>query len=278
MKRLFQIYISLIIFFSLFCACAFAAPAAQVISDYHENTLARTSTPLLSDIPNRTGNIVLACGMINKTVLMPGDIFSFNQIVGNRTEARGFKAAPTFVNGRVEDSVGGGICQVSSTLYYACLLSNLEIVYRAAHSMCPDYIESPGLDATVSWGSLDYKFKNNTDNPIKIFARVEDNEVYVEISGTKADNNTVVIESEILSITPFQTIYRDNPGLGPGEEKVVQPPFTGYVSETYRVIMSEDGNIISRTLETKNTYRKLDKIIERNPLEHQPAFSPKILS
>ena len=227
--------------------------------------LAQTSTPLKNNMPNRRRNIILACEKINETVLKPGAVFSFNQTVGNRTEARGFKPAPSFVDGHIGDSVGGGICQVSSTLYYACLLSDLEIVSRKSHSMCPDYIEKPGLDATVDWGSADYKFKNNTGSPMKILTWVEGTRVYVEIRGTKANSNTVIVESEILSSAPFETIYRDNPRLAPGEEKMIQPPFTGYVTKTYRVITNERGEVISRTLEAKDTYKKLDQIIERHP-------------
>ena len=281
MKKL-KICISLTLFLALFSVSAFATPAVYTVKPgdslwkkaatteaeqgtSYEDTLAQTSTPLLHDIPNRTDNIILTCRMINETALMPGATFSFNQVVGNRSEDRGFKPAPSFQSGRVVESVGGGICQVSSTLYYACLLSNLEIVSRTSHSMCPDYLEKPGLDATVSWGVIDYRFKNDTNNPIKIFAWVKGARVYVKIVGTKTSNNMVVMESKTLSTTPFQTIYKDNPSLAPGQTKVIQKPFIGSVVETYRVIMDASGNEISRTLETKNTYKKLDEIIERGP-------------
>lgn len=245
--------------------------------DLYKDILAEVSTPLNNNTPNRRGNIILTCEKINETVLMPRDTFSFNQIVGNRTEDLGFKPAPTFMDGKIVDSVGGGICQVSSTLYYACLLSDLEIAHREGHSMCPDYIEKPGLDATVSWGAIDYKFKNSTDNPIKILVWVEGTTVYVKLMGTKTNSNTVEMETEVLSTTPYETIYRDNPNLAPGETKVIQPHFTGYVCETYRVIKNESGNVISRTLESKNTYRKLDEIIERGPqstLENSLQITP----
>ncbi|MCL2014183.1 MAG: VanW family protein [Oscillospiraceae bacterium] len=232
---------------------------------FYTDILAQTSTPLKNNTPNRRGNIILACEKINGTVLEPDAVFSFNQTVGRRDEAFGFKSAPSFADGHIKDSVGGGICQVSSTLYYACLLSNLEIEYRKSHSMCPDYLERPGLDATVDWGAIDYKFKNNTGNPIKILSRVEDTRVYVKIIGTKTNGNTVAVESVILSALPFETIYRDNAALAPGDEKIIQPPFTGYVTETYRVVTDKDGKVISRVLEAKDSYKKLDQIIERGP-------------
>ena len=230
-----------------------------------KDVLAETDTPLLNNMnmPNRRNNIILACGAINETVVMPGCIFSFNQTVGKRTEERGYKSAPAYINGRVAESVGGGICQVASTLYYACLLSNFEIVERAYHSMTADYTEKPGVDATVYWGAIDYKFKNNTNSPVKIFAWVENITVCVKIMGVKTDNNTVFIESNTLSSTPFNTVYRENPNLAPGQTRVVQEPFTGSVVETYRVILDENGKVISRAFEAKSIYKKLDMIIER---------------
>ena len=251
--------------------------AEQDPENDYKDTLAQTSTPILYNIPNRTDNIILTCKMINETILMPGAIFSFNQAVGIRTEARGFKPAPTFLRGQVVDSVGGGICQVSSTLYNACLLSNLEIVARTNHSMFADYVEKPGFDATVSWDAIDYKFKNNTNCPIKIFAWVEGEIIYVKIMGTKMNDYTVVMESRILSTTPYQTIYKENPDLAPGQTVVVQDPHTGYVVETYRVIKDASGNVINQTLEAKSLYNKTDEIIECNP-QSIPADPPLVSS
>jgi len=228
--------------------------------------LAQASTPLLSNIPNRTHNIILSCKMINGVIIMPGAIFSFNQAVGIRTEDRGFKPAPTFINGQVAESAGGGICQLASTLYNACLLSNLEIVSRTNHSMFADYFEKPGFDAAVSWGTIDYSFKNNTNDPIKIYAWVEDTVLFVEITGTKMGDYTVDMESRIISITPYETIYRKNIDLPQGQTKIIQDPHTGYVVETYRVLKDASGNIVNRTLEARSIYNKTDEIIEHNSL------------
>ena len=237
--------------------------AVQDIS--FNDVLATTSTPLINNKPNRRANIILACEKINGTILMPNDTFSFNQIVGIRTEAKGFKPAPCFMDGKICDSIGGGVCQVSSTLYYACLLSDFNIISRKNHSMSPDYLEMVGIDCTVSCDEdIDYKFENNTNNPIKIFVWVEEARVYVKIVGTKLNNNTIFIENEILSTIPYETIYRDNLNLVAGEEKVIQPGFTGYLVKTYRVTKDENGNIISRKLEAKSDYKKLDAIIEHS--------------
>ena len=155
---------------------------------------------------------------------------------------------------------------MSSTLYHACLLSNLEIVSRTNHSMFADYIETPGLDAAVSWDLIDYKFKNNTENPIIIFAWVEDTVVFVEIAGTKMNGNTVSMESKIVSATPYRTIFKENHDLAPGQTSVIQDPHTGYVVETYRVIKDTMGNVVNRTLEALSIYNKTDEIIEHNPM------------
>ena len=242
------------------------AVSEAALSVSFNDILAQTSTPLLSNIPNRTHNIILSCKLINGAVILPGAIFSFNQAVGIRTEDRGFKPAPTFINGQVAESAGGGICQLASTLYNACLLSNLEIVSRTNHSMFADYFDKPGFDAAVSWGTIDYCFKNNTNNPIKIYAWVEDTVLFVEITGTKMDDYTVDIESRIISITPYETIYKKNIDLPQGQTKVIQEPHTGYVVETYRVLKDASGNIVNRTLEARSIYNKTDEIIEHNSM------------
>jgi vancomycin resistance protein YoaR len=254
----------------IFLQAAIAPPpvtqpeSAMEADPAYTDILAQSSTSLFKNMPNRTDNILLACRLINQTVLMPGAAFSFNQTVGARTKEKGFKSAPTFLMGQVEDSIGGGICQVSSTLYYACLLADLEIVSRTNHSMYVDYFEEPGFDAAVSWGAIDFEFRNNTNNAIKIYSWVKDTTLYVRIAGTKINNNTVVMESKTLSTTPYKTLYRDNPHLPPGRKKVVQESHTGFVVETYRVLKEANGNIINRKLEAKSIYNKSDEIIEFN--------------
>ena len=105
----------------------------------------------------RVSNVKLASAAFDGTVLNSGDLFSYNETVGQRTEAKGYKAAPAYVQGETVDEIGGGVCQPSSTLYYACLLANMEITERYAHRYIPAYI-TRGMDATVSWGGPDYKF------------------------------------------------------------------------------------------------------------------------
>ena len=132
----------------------------------------------------RIANIQLACGSCNDVILNPGDIFSYNDTVGERTIERGFQSAPVIANGQLVPGIGGGICQVSSTLYAACLNAGLEIVERYPHSKPVAYIPS-GMDATVSWGILDYKFKNNTEYPVKIQDSYANGAIFVQILGTR---------------------------------------------------------------------------------------------
>ncbi len=161
---------------------------------------------------NRTTNLRLASNKINGTVVMPGDVFSYNSVVGERTIAAGYKEAPIYVNGRVEDGLGGGICQVSTTLYNAALFSNLEIVERSNHMFLTSYA-SGGRDATVAYGSRDFRFKNNRSYPIKIVSSVENGYCTVAIYGLRTDDDyeVKVFTEKVGSRTykAYRSLYKD---------------------------------------------------------------------
>ncbi len=123
----------------------------------------------MSGPENRRTNIRLAAAAVDGTILMPGETFSYNKIVGERTAAKGYKPATVYGAAWTKQELGGGICQLASALYYCTLYSNLEVVYRTNHRFAVTYVPH-GLDATVAWGSIDYKFKNSTDYPIRISA------------------------------------------------------------------------------------------------------------
>lgn len=133
--------------------------------------LSTFSTKYAASNRNRTTNLILAANKINGTVLMPGETFSYNKVVGARTIAAGYKEAPIYVQGRVEDGLGGGICQITSTLYNAVVYANLEITQRTNHQFVPSYV-SASRDATVVYGALDFQFKNNRNYPIKLVCSV----------------------------------------------------------------------------------------------------------
>ena len=200
----------------------------------------------------------------NGVILMPGDVFSYNDSVGPRTYERGFKDATVYVGNSAEDGVGGGICQVSSTIYYAALRADLKIVERYAHSRMVTYVPL-GEDATVAWGSKDFKFENNTDFPMKVVTSHKTNNLTVKLYGTQTvANKTVKIETTQLSKTPFEVVYEVDETLAPGTESVKSNGYTGYKTESYRVVYI-DGQEVSRTFENKSTYKKYDKVILHNP-------------
>ena len=218
----------------------------------------------------RRSNVKLSAAAINNHVMNPGDVFSYNGVVGQRTAANGYQAAPAYVQGETVDEIGGGICQTSSTLYLACLRSNLAITERYAHRYIPSYIPA-GMDATVSWGGPDYKFTNDTDYPIKIVTSYENNYVTVQIWGTNLTGVTARITNEYLSSTPYETIYEEDPTLAPGEEKVKTSPYTGHKYRTYRNLYDADGKLISSAYEATSDYKARNQVILRGPaLEEEP--------
>ena len=229
----------------------------------------------VSGSAGRIGNVKLSAQTINGIVLNSGDIFSYNQSVGQRTEARGYKPAPAYVKGETVDEVGGGICQTSSTLYLACLLSNLEITKRYAHRYVPAYI-SPGMDATVSWGGPDYKFTNNTLYPIKIVTSYSGGYLTVKILGTKTDSTYVKMTNEKLSTTNYEVVYEDDDTLAPGTEQVKTTPYTGSKWKTYRNIYDANGKLISSNFEASSDYKVRNKVILRGPAAQPGSGSAEI--
>lgn len=213
----------------------------------------------------RIGNVKLASGTINGTVLNSGDIFDYNQVVGQRTAARGYLPAPAYVHGETVDEIGGGVCQPSSTLYLATLKANLEIVERYAHRYEPAYIPK-GMDATVSWGGPNYRFANNTDYPIKVESVYAKGYLTMSLYGTKVDDVTVKMTNKTLSTTPFTVVYEDDPTLAPGTETVKVTPYTGYKVETYRNLYDGEGKLISSTFEAASNYMARNRVIVRGPV------------
>ena len=211
---------------------------------------------------NRSNNIAISTEKIDGTIIMPGETFSYNQTVGERTIAEGYKEAGAYAGGRVVQDVGGGICQTSSTLYNAALLANLEIVDRSNHQFLTSYVDA-GRDATVAWGSIDFQFKNTRTYPIKIEATAKNGVCTMSIYGIKEETEyEVVIQSEVLSYIPFTTKYEDDETLDEGEEVVEQSGYRGCTSEAYR-ILKQNGEVVSKTLLSKDTYDPMTRIIKR---------------
>lgn len=224
--------------------------------------LSRYTTRFDESNKNRATNINLASEKINELVLLPGEIFSYNKVVGARTISSGYKEAPIYINGTVADGVGGGICQLSSTLYNAILLANLEVVERRNHYFITSYVPA-SLDATVSYGSIDFKFKNTRNYPIKIVCNSSNGVCSVEIYGIKEDvEYEVIIQSDITETIPFETKYKDTASLPLGSENIVVKGTNGYKSEAYK-ILKLDGKVVSKTLLSKDSYHSMAREIER---------------
>lgn len=228
---------------------------------------------------DRTTNLKLACEAIDGTILMPGQVFSFNDIVGERTKAKGYKEAIAYVSGKSVPETGGGVCQVASTIYSACLYADLEIIESYAHQFFVTYV-NPGMDATIYWKSLDYKFRNNTPYPIRIDASCHDGRVWVSIKGTNTKDYTVKITWELISTTAWETVEHV---IKPGEDykpgEVINTPYTGYKYVTYMNKYDLDGNLISTTKIRTSNYSKRDKEVAVAPDEEtsetqEPSSEP----
>ena len=222
-----------------------------------------TSTTKCAGPWGRHQNIRLAAKAINGNIYNPGEEFWYNAAVGQRTEARGFQPAAAYSGGRTVTSIGGGICQVSSTLYYATLLSDLKIVLRYAHMFDPGYMPVTGCDATVSWGGPDFAFRNDTDYPIKIVTSYNDdtNELTVTIMGTRINDNYVVMTNQFLSYSEFKVVYKEDESVSPGDQVVDQYGHNGYEVRTYRNVYDGEGKLLRSTVEATSDYDRGDKII-----------------
>lgn len=224
--------------------------------------LSTYTTNYSSSGANRSNNVALAASKINGVVLMPGEVFSYNGTVGKRTIAAGFKEAGAYVNGKSVNEVGGGICQVSSTLYNSVLRANLEIVARTNHMFTVGYVPI-GTDATVSWGAPDFKFKNNRDYAIRIVATTYNKNVTIKIYGLKQENDyNVEILSYRTGTIGYKTTYTNDSSLAPGQTKVIQSGSNGATAVAYR-ILKKDGKEISRELLSRDTYSPHNQIIAR---------------
>ena len=184
--------------------------------------------------PNRTVNLRLASNKINGTVIMPGEEFSFNRVVGRRTEAAGYRNAAIFSDGQVTDGLGGGICQVTSTLYNAAVFANMDITTRRNHMFVPSYVTG-GRDATVVYGSTDFKFKNSRSYPIKIISSVEGGVARVSFYGYKNENDPeydISIETNLVKTTSTTMVY-----------------------DAYKVYKI-NGNVVNKERMSRDTYKK----------------------
>lgn len=219
---------------------------------------------------NRVTNLEVAANRCNNTVLYPGDEFSYNKALGHRTTANGYKMGNSFAGGKVVQTIGGGICQVSSTLYNAVLRAGLTITDRTAHGMYVQYVPQ-STDATVVDNAIDFKFRNDRKYPVKIVTTCENGVMTASIYGVKeADEPTIDIETKILETIEYTTQKQNDSSMKKGTTKVVQKPVNGYVSEAYKVYY-KNGKETSRELISKDKYIPTNEIIKVGTKVDKPA-------
>ena len=209
---------------------------------------------------DRTKNLELAASKINGKIISPGEEFSYNAIVGARTIEAGYKEAKIYSNGKVIDGLGGGICQLSSTLYNSVFSANLDITERHSHQFLTSYVKE-GRDATVVYGVKDFKFKNNRSFPIKIETKVNSGVVTCAIYGIKEEPlYDVSFDIEIVSSEEPDIKYEYDSSLAPDEQKIKQSGSNAMTVNVYKVVKL-DGSIKSKTFVYQDIYKSLDKIV-----------------
>ena len=215
-----------------------------------------------SSSKSRLNNITLAMSMINGTKLAPGETFSFNGTVGQRTSGRGFKMATAYSGGEVTEQVGGGICQVSTTLFNAAVKADMRIDERHNHSLTVHYVDK-GKDATVDWGNQDLKFTNTSADDIYICCYLtDDKRVRFGIFGRLLPGGEkITLDAVTVKVNKFETQYQPDPSLPHGKLEVSQNGRDGYKAEAYKVRWDAAGNELSRELLCTSIYKTKNEIV-----------------
>ena len=224
--------------------------------DLNQVMVAFTST-VSQAIPNRVHNIILGAEAINGCLLPPGGVFSFEAVVGDSTREKGYREAPVIVGGKLVPGLGGGLCQVSSTLYNAALLANLAIVERYNHSLTIGYLPI-GRDATISIGYADLKFRNNRNHYILIGAELENDQLTFRIFGPPMKERVEIFSTDIVTLeSPVQ--YEQSDALPEGTYELIQKGKAGFRVKTWRAVYRDEEEI-SRELLSHDHYRPVPTI------------------
>lgn len=238
--------------------------ASSLSTSLYKDTLATFTATASESDADRNVNLKLACEAINGLVINPGDVFSYNNALGERTAQKGYKPGPSFSGGKTVKTIGGGICQVSSVLYYCAMMADLDIRVRENHGYAVDYVPL-GMDAAVSWGSLDFCFANSTNYPIRIEATADGSTTTVTLLGTDEKDYYVELQYEVLATygydTTFQTMVAGNSDGYRDGDFIIQP-HTGYSVKTYRCKYNkETKELISKDDEDASYYNKCDAVV-----------------
>lgn len=227
--------------------------------------LARFTTKFNPAKRDRTHNLTLAATQVNGVIIKPRQQFSYNEIVGPRVGNRGYREAPIFVNGRLEPGMGGGICQVSSTIYNTVLLTGLKVLQRGPHSRTVPYVK-PGRDATVAYGWRDFKFENSNSSPIALISKVGRSSLTVDIYGAAEDKKAI----EIFTSKPVYSaiageMTKIDPTLPAGVTKVLDVGARGVTVTVYRKVTMPGGKAVTDVV-SRDKYPAQKRIIGVGPI------------
>ncbi|MGE7825154.1 VanW family protein [Paenibacillus sp. NPDC093718] len=228
-----------------------------------ERKIVEFSTSLGSSGPGRVHNVTAAAKSVDGMILKPGDEFNYAHIIDTAKKEYGFEEAPVIVNGKLVPGIGGGICQVSSTVYHATLLIGLEITERRNHSLPVSYLPK-GQDATFAEGAINFRFRNNTGKHLLILSEVSHGNLTLKMFGTFPENTEYELVSTTVETLPSSEKIIHNNSLPPGLKQVVQNGKPGYVVETYRT-KKVNGKVVEKVKISKDTYRPQNSIVAINP-------------
>lgn len=237
----------------------------QVLTEslYKDVLATYTATEASSDADRNT-NLKLACEGLNGLIINPGETFSFNKALGDRTADKGYRPGPSISGGKEIKTIGGGIAQVASNLYYCAMLADLEILSRENYGYAVSYVPL-GMDAAVSYGTLDLCFKNTTSYPVRIEASTDGGSTTITLLGTDQRDYYVELRYEVLATYSYDTVYQEctpNNAAGYKDGDVLQNGHTGYSVKTYRgKYNKETKELIEEKEEAASYYKKADKII-----------------
>lgn len=241
------------------------------------------NTSYSANAAGRNENLRVGCANIDGTLIAPGEVFSMNVGLGPQTYANGYKDAGVYVNGKVEQGVAGGVCQVTSTLYNAVILAELEVVERYPHSMTVGYVPL-GRDAAVAGDYKDLKFKNNTEYPVYLEAYARDGKVVCNLYGHEIHDASRKVDFEMVFEgtipKPAEKITKDS-SKPEGYRQVTYNGKTGSKVSTYKIV-TENGKQVSKDWFSSSTYRatadevtvgtkKAEAPVQQKPVEEKPA-------
>lgn len=217
------------------------------------------TTSFNTKMVNRTFNVKVAAAAVDGQIVKPGEVFSFNKVVGPRSTEAGYKEAKVIINNEFVDSLGGGVCQVSSTLYNALLKADVEIVQRSPHSLVVKYVPL-GQDAAVAMGVKDLQFRNNMPSALVIKSSVRGNSLVIKLFGDVSLKKSISVVNNIVKVYPFKIVYKYDPTLPKGKQEVTQKGENGY-RVVSKMIIYQNGKVIGQKALSPSYYKPLDQII-----------------